>query len=330
MASTMRRTNPRLTALARQLAERLPGLQARGAELFQLLRLRARVEASAPGYAPELAINPRQSFQPADVAAPSDDEAAITVNAFGLTGPSGALPFAFNDLVMQRRRLADPALGRFLGVFSRRAIDLLYRAWRKYRSGIALEAQAGNGADSHSRMLAGLSGLSAPDPAALGYAALLARPVRSEGALGSALSQLLDVPVRIESLTPRWLALPSHERSRLGCDPWQQGFNRLGVDCLIGQRTLDCQSAITLRLGPLSHAQFSRFFEDQAYRAALARFLSLAVPPTLMVRAKLILHKEDVPESRLGHNTRLGAGSWLAETLIRRDRDDCLILLQTG
>lgn len=327
MAGPMRRTTPRLSAAARKLAALLPQLRPR-AQLFQFLRLTQQVAAAEPGQAVAITTADRLSFQPGDLSADA------AVNAFGLTGPSGALPFAFSELVIQRRRLADAALGRFMGIFSARATHLLYRAWAKYRTGIVIEQQGGSGDDSHSRMLAGLCALPAPADGAgeplLGYAALLARPVRSQAGLAAALGALLDVPVRIDALQPRWLMITPEDRSRLGGGNWQQTFNQLGSDAVLGGRILDCQSAITLVLGPLGRAEFDRFFTDHAYVAGCRRFLGAAVPPTLAVTARLILRKDAVIPAILGAGARLGAGSWLAEAVVRRDRDECTILLQAG
>ncbi len=51
----------------------------------------------------------------------------------GLTGPTGVLPYAYTELILERLRSKDNSLASFLDIFNHRMISFFYRAWEKYR-----------------------------------------------------------------------------------------------------------------------------------------------------------------------------------------------------
>ena len=65
----------------------------------------------------------------------------MIVNFMGLTGPSGVLPAAYTELLIDRRNnFRDGAGHAFLDIFTHRAVSLFYTAWRKYRFYLSYEA----------------------------------------------------------------------------------------------------------------------------------------------------------------------------------------------
>jgi len=70
-----------------------------------------------------------------DVARPASGDrlAEMTVAFLGLTGPLGALPRPYSELVMQRIRTGDFALRDFLDLFNHRLLTIFARAGEKYR-----------------------------------------------------------------------------------------------------------------------------------------------------------------------------------------------------
>jgi type VI secretion system protein ImpH len=113
-------------AVLRVLAKIADGAQSAGDEPRSMLdRVRFRSHQSLSFPASEIwdAVKP----------AGGDHLAELTVAFLGMTGPLGALPRPYTELVMQRVRKGDHALRDFLDVFNQRLIMIFARAGEKYR-----------------------------------------------------------------------------------------------------------------------------------------------------------------------------------------------------
>jgi type VI secretion system protein ImpH len=79
-----------------------------------------------------------------DVVKATDGErlAEMTVAFLGLTGPLGALPRPYSELVMQRIRKGDFALRDFLDLFNHRLLTIFAQAGEKYRFYLTYELAA--------------------------------------------------------------------------------------------------------------------------------------------------------------------------------------------
>ena len=118
-------------------------------DFFQAVRLLERVQPRRRCVGQEgppdlevvrFAAVPGVSFPPAAIDAvdwTSDGPPRMTINFFGLTGPSGIAPAYFTRAVMALRRVADQpergALAAWLDLFTHRLTSLFYRAWARYR-----------------------------------------------------------------------------------------------------------------------------------------------------------------------------------------------------
>ena len=125
-------------------------------EFFAALRVLARMaeERQSAGDDPRTAIDQLQfrahqslSFPPSeiwDIAKPSGGNrlAEMTVAFLGLTGPLGALPRPYSELVMQRVRKGDLALRDFFDLFNHRLLQLFAQAGEKYRFYLTYELAA--------------------------------------------------------------------------------------------------------------------------------------------------------------------------------------------
>lgn len=261
----------------------------------------------------------------------------MRVNFMGLTGPSGALPTHYTELLIERRQFhRDGTAHAFFDLFSHRAVSLFYSAWRKYQFYVPFEQGERGG---FTRNLLDLTGFGlermqerlkteAPGVNPLFFAyfsGLAAQKPLSAAAICSFVSGYFQVPVKLEQFVGQWIAVPEAEQSRLG-----QQANQLGVSAFAGQRAWDQQTKIRLRIGPLDHARFSELLPGEDAAAALEQLVKLCVGNDLACETQLILRKQDIPSPILKQDQtglRLGHNIWLATHPIKQDADQMAYML---
>jgi type VI secretion system protein ImpH len=263
---------------------------------------------------------------------------SLTVGFLGLTGPSGALPTRYTELLVDRKNHhRDSTLHDFLDLFSHRAIALFYAASQKYRVYRQVELDAGAGFSRYLLDLAGagLSGLRgrlqltcAPGDAdrfLMYYAGILARRPLSAAALEGLVAGLLGVGVRLQQFQPTCVELPPSERSALGL-----GNCELGVSALIGSRLYDRQSRATLMIGPLNSKTFADLLPGSTAARALAELIRFCIGHTLAVDVSLTLRRKCIPAPHLSAKMprQLGFNTWIRTQPLAGDRDDCRYVLQ--
>lgn len=285
-------------------------------------QLRFRTLASLSFPASELVqYRPRQEGE-------ASSPAEMTVSFMGLTGPSGALPTAYTELLLERRQqYRDSTLHAFLDLFSHRAIALFYGAWRKYRFWLAEEAGEQDGFGRNLLDLAGiglnqLRGQASRDGLLdervfIYYAGLLSQKPLSAQTLQTLVEGLFATRAQLQQFAGQWLAVPPAEQSQLGGQSCE-----LGVSLFSGERQWDRQTRLQLRLGSLRRAQFDALLPGGDGARALQALLQFAVGHQLAVDVCLVLDKRDVPPARLdgAMPLRLGASSWLGPQA--QDPDD--------
>jgi type VI secretion system protein ImpH len=84
--------------------------------------------------------------------------------------------------------------------------------------------------------------------------------------------------------------------------------NRLGTDVVVGDRVRDVQSKFRLRIGPLTYAQFRRFFPIGGDRLRpLCQTARSYVGAEFVFDLQLVLQPDEVPWTRLGVDEEEGA-----------------------
>ena len=262
--------------------------------------------------------------------AASDSAAAMRVGFIGLTGPMGVMPDHYSDLVVERRRARDEALGRFLDLFNHRTIALFYRAWSKYRLPVRFEEDGGQLGDPFSRSLAALAGIArmGDDPRILAAAGPLSRRVRSAGALRRVVAAMFAMPIEVIELVPRWIRILPEERTRLGSAGNPKGaYAQLGTSAVVGATTCDVAGRFRLRVGPLDYATFRSFFEQDGVRRRLVEAVRFAVGAAVDFDLQLVLEREAVPRPVLdpARPTMLSRDGWMIAGASPRDRDDAVL-----
>ena len=276
---------------------------------------------------------------------------AMTVTFFGMTGPQGALPRHYTELMLERIAKKDRVLKDFLDLFNHRLVSLFYRAWEKYQFWISSERtlrrerQAIEKGPEHIRgfviderpqldpigeILLALSGLSGAasryvlperdhleprtdlsDHTFRYYAGMLAQRRRPAVGLEAILSDHFRWPVKVQSLCGRWLLLEPSDRTRLTLG----GNTRLGVETVAGQKVWEVQGKFRIHLGPLRYQEFCSLLPIGDAHRPLVQFTRLYAGTELDFDLQLNLRPEEVPSLKCGDKAgigpRLGWNTWL-------------------
>ncbi|HWG47023.1 MAG TPA: type VI secretion system baseplate subunit TssG [Gemmataceae bacterium] len=288
----------------------------------------------------------------------------LTVAFLGLIGPSGVLPNHYTELLLRQQIYAKGperhALRDWLDLFNHRFLALFHRAWEKYRFPLAFERgeHLRGEPDAFTRCLFSFIGLGMPplrdrlrvtcreigksaeservlasveDLVLLHYSGLLVQRPRNAVSLEALLQDYFQHPVRVRQFQGQWLRLETDNQSRLGAG---QHNNRLGIDCVAGERVWDVQSKFRVRLGPLTYADFVEFLPDRTAtprRKAiflLMQLVRLYAGPELDFDVQLLLKADEVPLCRLsepdGIGPRLGWNTWLRSLPFTEDAEDAV------
>jgi type VI secretion system protein ImpH len=250
---------------------------------------------------------------------------------FGLTGPQGVLPHAYNQHVADRARARDTAMRDFLDLFHHRLLSLFYRAWARHRFVESVESGRPDRLRDHLLDLIGFgtrevqSRTVLRDDVLAYYAGLFAAGPRSAAGLAQLVADYFAVRARVEQFVGAWRTVAGGGQFEVGAD---EDDGRLGFG-VVGDAVWDPQARVRLRLGPLLRHQFDAFLPGGSAHAALVALARLYANDQVGVEAQLVLAREDVRGVRLGDADvpTLGFGTWLAVRPMTRDPDETVLLL---
>lgn len=290
--------------------------------------------AARPHFDPvRLGQEPSLTFAASTIANVSDSSDGrpprLNIYSFGLFGANGPLPLHMTEYARDRlRRFSDPTLVRFADIFHHRLILLFYRAWADAQPTVSMDQAE---SDRFTNYVASLIGYGQPamrsrdvisDHAKLFHAPHLVRQTRNPEGLAKILAGYLNVPVAVEEFVPHWISLSRSEQTRL--IPFN-GNNRLGEETVLGERVLDAQHKIRLRVGPMSHARYNEMLPGGITIKQIEAWIKNYVGIEFIVDMQPVLRKDDVPQAQLGSTSRLGWTSWLGERQQNVDADDLVI-----
>ncbi|HLD68200.1 MAG TPA: type VI secretion system baseplate subunit TssG [Pseudomonas sp.] len=203
---------------------------------------------------------------------------------FGLGGPDGPLPYAYQEWLQQRARRKDHGPAEFLDLFQHRLLSLLYRVLRKHRVALGFTAPADSPVQAQLRALTGLlsrhlqARQTLPDAAILARGALFAGGRRSLAGFANIVRYHFGLAARLTPYEGAWRSIPPASRSRLG----RGGRNlQLGRTAVAGTRVWDEHAGIRLFLGPLEQAQALRFLPSGDSHGQLADLAAFYFGPDL-------------------------------------------------
>jgi type VI secretion system protein ImpH len=261
------------------------------------------------------------SFPASDISALNEsgpDQAPTMEIAFlGLTGPSGALPHWYTQLILERQRKKDSTLADFLDLFHHRLISLFYLAWKKHRFPENYQVGA---MDRLSRYLLSLSGLGTPgltekiglpEEALTFYSGLFSRPVASAVAIEAAVNYFTDAQVRVEQFVERIVDLDPSDQTRLG-----MANAMLGDDAICGSQVWECQTKFRVHVGPVKKDKFTRLMPTGDLLVPIFSLIRYMVGIEYEFEIRIYLDKRDIPLCQLGDSAAdaplLGWTTWVS------------------
>ena len=283
-------------------------------------------------------VKPGFSFPPSDIAhleQPSGKgRARMDVAFLGLIGPSGVLPYWYNELAVERVRLKDHTLVDFLDLFHHRLLSLFYLAWKRtslpanYRQGALdrlswyLFCLIGLGTDN----LRGKIGLA--EESLLYCAGLLNRRVPSAAALEAAVAYMADTHVEVHQFIERMIPLDPGDCTQLGA-----ANAVLGESIVSGFFARECQSKFRIHLGPMGYRRFLSLLPSGDVLRPLFSFVRYMVGIEYEFEIRVFLKAREVPMCKIGDRSpespRLGWSTWVASPGAPFQRDACVAFQET-
>jgi type VI secretion system protein ImpH len=249
----------------------------------------------------------------------------------GLTGPMGALPLHLTEYAHYESRVAGKhPFGRFLDVLTDRMLQFFYRAWADSQPAAQSDRMQD---DAFAGYLGAVSGAGLKASRKLGaedrtltwrdylrYAGALSGR-RSASAIQDTLSHVLKTDAHITEYLPRWREIERHERTRLG----GHGFNRLGVDTVLGARVLTADDTFRVTLRARSIEDYVGLLPGQPRYEMAREVLEVMKPSEQSWELQLELEEVAAPAARLDGTTPLGFASWVSPKAGGRMRADARI-----
>lgn len=245
----------------------------------------------------------------------------LHTHVFGLGGPDGPLPYAYQEWLQQRARLKDYGTVAFLDLFQHRLLSLLYRVHCKHRIALPFTGPQDSPVYKQLKALCGLPQVTSqastalPEQALIARAGLLANGRRSLSGFQSLLTHYFELksPARMEGFQGGWLTIPEAKQTVLG----RSGRNlAMGRTVLCGSRAWDQHMGIRISIGPLADAVVERFLPGKPAYEQLCALVGFYFGADL--QCTLRLHFDQSEPLLLRHadtkQAKLGLGTWLNRT----------------
>ena len=251
----------------------------------------------------------------AEISRHNDGSYEIIATFFGLYGISSPLPGFYTEELLDNEWDEREEAREFLDVIHQHLYPLLYSAWLKYRFSLnAIE----NNDSRYWEILYSLIGLGSEfrsnAPIAnrlLRYAGILSQRPKTLVGLKTILNDCVaDVAIDLDPNTTRQVEIVEHQRCLLG-----KQSNTLGEDGVIGQQVVDRAGKYTIKIGPLSHEQFTALLNDDEEVKFIREVVRLFLAHPLEYEILLELEPGAAMTACLGERNRsvLGRNIWMMQ-----------------
>jgi type VI secretion system protein ImpH len=253
----------------------------------------------------------------------------LHVNFFGLLGPNGPLPLHITEYIRDRERNSeDPTPGAFVNVFNHRLISFFFRAWAESRKTVDLDRPGDPDFPVFIGSLIGigLEGLrdrdAVPDWSKLYFSGRLSCQTRNAEGLESILASFFAIKTEIQTFAGRWMDLPPDSICQLGMT---EETGCLGQTAILGSKVWDCQLGFRVRLGPMSLSDYQRMLPGAPSFERLRSWIRNYCDEHYSWDVQYVLVQDQVPETILGRQGRLGWTTWVKTGPMTKDPDDLVI-----
>ena len=265
-------------------------------------------------------VSPGLAFPPSDISSLTPGEqggpARLGVAFMGLIGPSGVLPYWYNELAIARAREKDFSLAAFFDIFHHRIISLFYLAWKRYRFPENYLPGAGDRL-SHCLLsliglgTAGLSGrIRQTEESLIFYSGLLSRQVPSAPAVEATVAYFSGTRAKVDQFIERVIALDPEDQTRVGSTN-----SALGVSAVCGGYVKENRTKFRVNLGPMGFGRFARLLPSGSALSGIFWLVRYMVGVEYEFEIRLYLKREEVPVCAVGPggpaSPRLGWTTWL-------------------
>jgi type VI secretion system protein ImpH len=284
-----------------------------------------------PGKEPvKFSVKPGFAFPPCEIDSIEDKEGGppvMSVAFMGMIGPSGVMPYWFNELALNRNREKDFSLTSFLDIFHHRLITLFYLAWKRSRFA---ENYSEDHTDRLSAMLLSLSGLGTrwllemsglPAERFLFYTGQLSRPAPSAATLTAVISSMTGTDVSLDQFRERSIKLTPEDMTSLGT-----ANAALGVDTVVGSEVTDMQTGFRVNIGSMGYDEYLKFLPGGDMAEPVKAMVRFSAGIEYEYDLRIILKKEEVPALGLGMGYHIGETTWLVQSEGGADIDKYIII----
>lgn len=257
----------------------------------------------------------------------ADKTLKIRTLPLGLFGPGGPLPLHLTEHALLRVRWhQDDALTGFADIFHHRLLSLWYRAWADVQPVVCVDRSQ---EDSFGGYLDALTGVkfacsdaldALPQSSRRFYAGRFVAQTRHCEGLVAVLRGVLGVHLHINPWQISWLKIPSLDRALLGTKAAS-----LGHTLTMGKYIRDGQSCIGIVIGPVRRSVFQQFFPAGVLVELLVAVVRNYLGDCVQWSAQIVLQRTDIPEPRLGRQSRMGMSLWIGNYTRDVDPTDFVI-----
>ncbi len=284
-----------------------------------------------PGKEPvRFSVKPGFAFPPCEInsiESREDGPPVMSVAFMGMIGPSGVMPYWFNEMALNRNREKDFSLTSFLDIFHHRLITLFYLAWKRSRFA---ENYSEDHTDRLSAMLLSLTGLGSkwlleisglPAERFLFYTGQLSRPAPSVSSLTAVISSMTGTDVSLDQFRERSIKLTPEDMTSLGT-----ANAALGVNTVVGSEVTDMQTGFRVNIGPMGYDEYLKFLPGGDMSEPVKAMVRFSAGIEYEYDLKIILKKEEVPPLGLGLGYRVGQTTWMVEPEGGAEEDKYIII----